>query len=185
MESVIYRPLGSFRINNSKIKFKVAAIVPVIKGEDHKHSKISVDVRETITIKSEELPAILIVIEAKEIKHGSEEPGKSLGDLRNLPNSIPQALDYANVSIKDLNMDSLSNKPKLSKILIVIFHSDHERERIEKCFNDYYSERKYIFYSEENSEDGVDFAEYYKNNCKNEENLFMPETSGGAILVGV
>lgn len=185
MKSLIYRPLGSFRISNSKIKLKVATIVPVIKGEDHKHRKISFEIRETITIESEELPAILCIVEAQEVKHGSDGPGNRLGNLRDLPNTVPLALDFAGISIKDLNLESLSNKPKLSKILVVIFHSDHEREGIEQCFNDYYRERKYVIYTEGNSKEGVEFEQYYKDNCGGERDLLQPETSGGAILVGV
>lgn len=181
----IYKPLGHFRINKSKIKFEVAAIVPVIKADAHKHRKITVEVRETILIKSDELPAILFVIGAREMKHGGDEPGNRLGNLRNLPNSFPQALDYAGISIKDLRQELLSNSSNLSKILIVIFHSDHEREKIEKCFNDYYRERKYVIYTEANNAGGVDFAQYYKDTCETDKDILQPETSGGAILVGV
>lgn len=178
----IYDPIGSFRSKNEEIEFDIAIPVPVINGIENKHRKIKVALLDKFASTVPDIPVLLVVINAKKKKHGSEETENLNVDLTCLEDTIPDTLDFSPLTFSVSNSDE--NFKNATRILTIIFHSDHKVEKIENCFKEYITNNLYQYYLTNGSQ-GEKFSDFYNTNCNDQPGIVQPETSGGAILVGV
>lgn len=199
----IYDPIGTFRYKKKarKVELNLGIYFPILLDGQGRPNKVKLKKTKQFAVKSNVLPAVLIVIKLKKQDYRSDAEEDVDIDLRKLEGDMMVQREegtMAGESTKTPIMDiepffqkknikkNLSDNSEIKHIAVIVFHSNHKFENIKKCFKDFWKlQTRELEKSPEKIFDvDLGFARYYKDNCEKSKKL-APETSGGSILVGV
>lgn len=198
----IYDPIGTFRCKKKarKVELNLGIYFPVMRNEQGQPNKVKLKKPKLFTIKSNLLPAVLIIIRPKKQAYRRDEEEDINEDLRQLEDhrqvmvdvmarkgeSIQEPIKDIESFSKNVCKKELSDDSEIKHIAVIVFHSNHRKKRIKKCFESFWKLRTKELEENRNTPRNIDldFGTYYSGHCAKDIGV-RPETSGGSILVGV